>query len=291
MRIQTVLELPGKLPKPILTILAFLLVLTIGSIDLTAGYNNVSIALLYLLPILLITWFEGCIPAALISVFSAITWSVADLASGHVYSHIAIRIWNAVMVLGMFSIVAYSFATMKRLLIKEREYAHIDDLTGVANAAYFFEQGQREIKRAVRYKRPLTLVRLDINDFKRLTSTLRRSAHENLLRAVAETMKGTLRSTDIIARFSAEEFALLMPETKTADAEIAVHKVQKRLSDVMKQNGWPVTFSIGVVTCNVPACSIDKLIKMAEDLVRAPKAGGESENRLSHQSVERPAAT
>jgi diguanylate cyclase (GGDEF)-like protein len=291
MRIQTVLELPGKLPKPILTILAFLLVLTIGSIDFTAGYNNVSIALLYLFPILLITWFEGCIPAALISIFSAVTWSVADLASGHVYSHIAIPIWNAAMVLGMFSIVAYSFASMKRLLIKEREHAHIDDLTRLANAAYFYEQGQREIKRAVRYKRPLTLVRLDINDFKRLTGTLRQSAGENILRAVAETMKGTLRSTDIIARFSANEFALLMPETKAADAEIAIHKVQKHLSKIMNQNGWPVTFSIGAITCNIPACSIDKLIKMAEDLLRASKTGEENENRLNHQTVERTAAT
>jgi diguanylate cyclase (GGDEF)-like protein len=291
MRIQTVLELPGKLPKPILTILAFLLVLTIGSIDFSAGYNSISIALLYLFPILLITWFEGCILAALISIFSAITWSVADLASGHVYSHVAIPIWNAAMVLGMFSIVAYSFATMKRLLIKEREYAHLDDLTSAANAAYFYEQGQLEIKRSVRYKRPLTLVRLDINDYKRLSRTLGQSAGETILRAVAETMKRTLRSTDIISRLSDDQFALLMPETQTEDAEIAIHKVQKHLSDIVKQNGWPVTFNIGAISCNIPACSVDKLIKMAEDLMPAAKAGGENENRLNHQTVERPAAT
>ncbi len=274
MRISTILEFPGKLPKPLLTIFAFLLVLTIGSLDVTAGYNNISVAFLYLFPIILITWFEGGIPAAIISIFSASTWSIADAASGPVYSHITIPIWNALMVLGLFSVVAYSFATIKRLLIKEREHARDDDVTHAENAALFYEEGRREIKRAARYKRPLTLARLVINDYSRITGTLGKSAGEGLLRAVADTVMKTLRETDIVARLETNGFAILMPETKNTDAEVAVHKVQERLADIVKQKGWPVTFSISVVTCTAPGCTIEALVSMAGALVETARSEG-----------------
>ncbi len=276
MQIKTILEFPGKLPKPILTVLGFLLVLAIGNLDFTTGYNNVSVAILYLFPIILITWFEGGVPAVLISIFSAVIWSLADLASGHIYSSIAIPIWNAVMVLGMFSIVAYSFATMKKILIREREHAHINDVTGAENALFFYEQGRMEIVRSARYKRPLTLAYFDIDNFKRLNDAFGHSTGDNLLRAVAKIMKETLRSTDIIARLTADEFAVLMPETKKEEAAVAIHKVQEHLAAMVKQNGWPVTFSIGVATCCVPACTIDKLIRMAQDLMQTAKEDGKN---------------
>ncbi len=288
MRITTILEFPGKLPKPLLTIFAFLLVLTIGSLDHTAGYNNVSMAFLYLFPIIMITWYEGGIPAAIISIFSAITWSIAETASGSVHTHLAVSIWNTVMVFGMFSIVAYSFATIKRLMIKERAYSGNDGLTHAANAALFYEEGQREVKRAARYKRPLTLVRLRINDYNRLTGTLGWSMGESLVLAVTETVMKTLRTTDIVAKLDTHEFAILMPETRNQDAEVAVHKVQDHLSDMVKQNDWPVTFSIGVVTCTAPACAIDELIAMAGDLMKT--APGDAGNRVQYRIVDSPAA-
>ncbi len=288
MRITTILEFPGKLPKPLLTIFAFLLVLIIGSFDVTAGYNNISMAFLYLFPIILITWFEGGIPATIISIFSAITWSITETTSGPVYSHRAISVWNTVMVFGMFSVVAYAFATIKRLMIKERAYSGADGLAHTANAALFYEEGQREVKRAARYKRPLTLVRLAINDYNRIAGTLGWRMGESLAQAVTETVMKTLRSTDIVAKLDAHEFAILMPETKNQDAEVAVHKVQEHLSDMVKHNDWPVTFSIGVVTCTAPTCTIVALVAMAEDLMRtAPDAAG---NRAQYRIVDSPAA-
>ncbi len=283
MRIKTVLEFPAKLPKPLLTISAFVLVLTIGSIDITTGYNNISVAFLYLFPIILITWFEGGPAAAVISIFSAITWSIADAAAGPVYSHIAIPLWNAVMVLGMFSLVAYSFATIKKLSIREREHARSDDVTRAASVAFFHEEGQREIRRAARYKRPLTMVRFAVDDYSRAEDALGQHAGENMLRGVADAAIQTLRTTDIVARLEGGEFAILMPETRNADAEIAVQKVREHLGNAAKQNGWPVTFSFGVVTCVVPTCTVDALIGMAGDLM---KAAGNEAGRVKSQIVD-----
>ncbi len=99
-------------------------------------------------------------------------------------------------------------------------------------------------------------------------------------------MKETLRSTDIISRLTADEFAVLMPETKNEEAAVAVHKVQECLTDMVKQKGWPVTFSIGVVTCSVPACTIDKLVGTAEDLMHTAKEDGK--NRAKYKVLDLP---
>jgi diguanylate cyclase (GGDEF)-like protein len=247
----------------------------IGSLDFITGYD-ISVSILYLFPIVLIAWFEGGVPAALISIFSAITWAVADLASGRIYSHITVSIWNAIMVLGMFLIVAYSVAAVKKLLISEREHAHNDYLTGVTNARYFYEQANMEIIRSARYNRPLTLAYIDIDDFEQVNDTFGHGTGDNLLRAVATTMKATLRSTDSISRLGGGQFAILMPETSQEHAAVAVNKVREQLLETVRKNGWPVAFSMGVATCYNPVCTTDELIKMAGNLMSAARKSGKN---------------
>ncbi len=273
MRIKTILEFPGKLPKPFLTFVGFLLVLAIGGLDSITSYD-ISVSALYLLPIILIAWFEGGLPAAIISIFSAITWALSDLASGHVYSHITVPLWNAAMVLGMFLIVAYSITAIKKLLRKEREHAHTDDLTGVANIRFFYEQARDEISKSAIDKRPLTFAYIDIDNLRNVNDTLGHIAGDYLLHEAAQVMRSTLRPTDIISRLGGSKFAILMPETENENATVIIYKVQEHLLDMVKHNRWPVTFSAGIVTCDNPICTIDELIKKAEDLMNASKKTG-----------------
>jgi len=275
MRIQTILESPGKLPKPLLTLIGFLVVLTIGSLDSITSYD-ISISALYLLPIIMIAWFEGGVPAALLSIFSAVIWALSDLVSGHPYSHIAVPIWNAIMVLGMFLIVAYSITALNKLIIKEREHASTDDLTGVANIRFFYEQARAEIDRSAASKKPLTLAYVDIDNLRHINDTLGHIAGDYLLHEAAQTMRSTLRSADVISRLGGSKFAILMPEIKNEDATSIIYKIQERLLDMVEHNGWPVTFSTGIVTCNGPIYTIDMLIKMAEDLMNAAKETGKN---------------
>jgi diguanylate cyclase (GGDEF)-like protein len=275
MRIQTILEFPGKLPKPFLTFVGFLLVLAIGSLDSITSYH-VSVSALYLLPIILIAWFEGGVPAAIISIFSAITWALSDLVSGHPYSRMAVPIWNATMVLGMFLIVAYSITAIKKLLIKEREHAHTDDLTGVENIRFFYEQARIEISKSATDKRPLTLAYIDIDNLRYVNDTFGHIAGDYLLHEAAQVMRSTLRSTDIISRLGGAKFAILMPETRNENATVIIYKVQEHLLDMAEKNGWPVTFRTDVVTCYSPDYTIDELIKVAEDLMNAAKKTGKN---------------
>jgi len=275
MQIRTILEFFEKLPKPYLTFLGYLLVLAIGSLDTITGYDT-SVSLLYLLPIILIAWFEGGVPALIISIFSAITWAVSDLVSGHAYSHIAIPIWNAVMVLGMFLVVAYSIAAIKKLLMKEREHANTDDLTGAANIRAFYEQARDEISRSAIHRLSLTLAYIDIDNLSNINDTLGHIAGDYLLHEVAQTMRSTLRPTDLISRLGGAKFAILMPETKSENAAGIIDKVQEHLLDMVKKNSWPVTFSSGVVTRDGASCTIDELIKKAEDLMNTAKESGKN---------------
>jgi len=273
MRIKTIIEFPGKLPKPFLTLFGFLLVLAIGVLDTLSSYD-ISISVLYLLPIILIAWYEGGFSAALTSIYSAITWATSDLVSGHIYSHMTVRIWNTLMVLGMFLIVAYSITTVKKLFIKEREHADTDDLTGLANIKFFYEQARIEISRSSIYKRPLTLAYIDIDNLRHINDTLGHIAGDYLLHEAAQVIRSTLRPTDIISRLGGAKFAVLMPETNNENAMVIMNKVQEHLLDVVKKNGWLVTFSTGVVTCDGPTYTLDELIAKAEALMNAARETG-----------------
>ncbi len=268
MRIKTISEFPEKLPKPILTLFGLLIILAIGGLDTITSYD-VSVTVLYLLPIALIAWYEGGLPATLIAIFSAITWATSDLVSGHIYSHISVRIWNTVMILGMFLFVAYSISAVKKLFLKEHEHADTDNLTGVASIKFFYEQARIEISRAVKHKLPLTLAYVDIVNLRYVNDTLGHIAGDYLLHEVAQIMRSTLRSTDIISRLGGAKFDVLMPETTNENAKVIIHKVQERLMGVVKKKGWPVTFRTGVVTCERATYTIDELIAKAEELMNA----------------------
>lgn len=273
MRIKTIIDSIERLPKPFLTFVGFLLVLVIGSIDTLTSYD-ISVSVLYLLPIALIAWFEGGVPAAIISIFSAITWAVSDLASGHIYSSVAAPIWNSLVVLAMFFTVTFSLVTFKKLMQKEREHAHTDDLTGTANYEFFCERARMEIRKSALHRRPLTLVAIDLENLRHVNDVYGHVAGDYLLHEAAQIMKSTLRSTDIIGRLGGARFAVLMPEAGTKNAADIINKIREPLLDMVKKHGWPVTFSTGVISCEGPLCTIDELIKKTEVLINAAREAG-----------------
>jgi len=236
MTIKTIIEFLGKLPKPYLTLFGFFLVLVIGSIDTFTSYD-ISVSLLYFIPIIMIAWFEGGLPAILISIFSAITWALSNLMSGHIYSNFAVPIWNTVMMLGMFMVVAYSIATVKKLFVKEREHAHTDDLTGIANIRFFYEQARIEISKAAINKRPLTLAYIAIDNLTHVNNLFGHIVGDYLLHEVARTMRSTVRSKDIISRLGGAKFAVLMLEIKNENATAIMYNVQEHLLNLVKKHG------------------------------------------------------
>jgi diguanylate cyclase (GGDEF)-like protein len=282
--VDKLLNFFDRLPGPVLTSLSALSVLLIGLLDYITG-SEISVALLYLLPIMLIAWLKGRGSAALLSIFSALVWLFADILDRQAYAHLAISLWNAAMGLGVFLIVGYSVAAIKKLLLLEHGHAHTDYVTGVANARSFYEQMNRELERSARYGRPVAIAYIDVDNFKQVNDTLGHATGDKVLHSVAQAIKSSLRSVDFVSRLGGDEFAVFMPETDAAQADIAVRKVRARLQKTVKDFGWPVTFSIGIATCDDSACTADKLIKAADELMYAAKKEGKNRVRFKKLDV------
>jgi len=270
---------PDTIPKAVIPVLGGSLVIFIGVVDYLTGYE-IAVSIFYLLPIALVSWLGKRNHAVIISILSASTWLLADLAAGHQYAHPAIPVWNSIIGLGFFLTTAFLLSTIKELLGREQAFARIDFLTGVTNSRAFNEIAKLEIERSVRYGHPFTIAYIDIDNFKRVNDALGHNQGDNLLKTVAKTVKENMRSTDIVARLGGDEFAILLPETNEENAKASIDKLQRHVLDIVaKNNTWPVTFSIGVVTC-YKSCNLDELIKEVDDLMYSAKEGGKNRTKF-----------
>lgn len=168
---------------------------------------------------------------------------------------------------------------LKESLAKEQELARIDPLTHVANRRAFYEVAEAESARARRYRRPISVAYLDIDDFKRVNDTLGHSTGDALLVSVASTLRSQLRTTDVVARMGGDEFALMLPETDATSAQVVLEKLQRALLETARASDWQVTFSIGAASFVTAPDSLDTMLRLADEELYAIKAQGK--NRVS----------
>lgn len=163
------------------------------------------------------------------------------------------------------------------LLLELRRMATTDGLTKVANRRTFEIRLRQEISRAERDGAPLSLLILDIDNFKRLNDTYGHQTGDDVLREVAATLQAHCRNFDIAARYGGEEFTLMLPGCNAADAVTSA----ERLRQAIAANGSsvPVTVSVGVASYPVHATEPEELVKKADKALYASKEAGR--NRVS----------
>jgi len=259
------------------------LVVFLWIIDLATG-SDFSMIVFYLVPVFLVTWFAGQREGVGISLLSGLAWFSADMITMSPDTHQSIPYLNLITKLGFFLIVNHTLTSLRLSLDRERDMARTDYLTQVANSRYFSELAAAEINRAGRYQHPFTVAYLDIDNFKAVNDEHGHSIGDALLSVAAASIKNNLRSTDVIARLGGDEFALLLPETGYEAAHVVVQKVHLSLLAAMQRNGWPVTFSIGVVTFANPPESVDGMIRVADSFMYQVKHAGK--NMVQHKQVE-----
>lgn len=263
-----------KLSKPVWALAGFALIVAVGVIDFLTGYE-IAFSLFYLVPISLITWFAGRRLGIAAAIASAIAWYLADVASGHPVTPF-VHYWNTGIRLSFFVIVMVLLSALKAALKRADELSLTDHLTGAANARCFLDLVQREIDRSRRYKHHFAVVYVDLDNFKTVNDQFGHSKGDELLRIVVNTAKSQLRDTDVIARLGGDEFALLLPETGQEGARAVIAKIQRSFLGEMQSNGWPVTLSVGLLTCIEMPRTADELIKLADDLMYSVKNNGKN---------------
>lgn len=152
----------------------------------------------------------------------------------------------------------------------------VDGLTGVNNKRFFLDAMDREIPRARRHQRPLSLVMMDLDHFKGINDTFGHLAGDFVLKEFAQLVKARLRPDDILARYGGEEFAVILPETdregahKIADelrALVAAHRFEFEREPVR------VTLSCGVAQL-AEGWDVLHFVKAADDRLYFAKNSG-----------------
>ncbi len=165
---------------------------------------------------------------------------------------------------------------LKEALMREQSAARVDFLTGVFNRRGFYEIAESESQRSRRYKRPLSLVYVDIDNFKTVNDSMGHEAGDELLIEVAAIVHSEVRGTDTVGRLGGDEFAVLLPETDQENSRVVVEKLQKQLMHTMRQKSWPVTFSIGLISFQTPPNSIEAMVREADRVMYSVKLRGKN---------------
>jgi diguanylate cyclase (GGDEF)-like protein len=142
-----------------------------------------------------------------------------------------------------------------------RDMAFKDGLTGLYNHRYFQDLMDNELSRARRYKKPFSLIMLDLDHFKKINDEYGHPVGDVVLKEVSKAIKNTIRDSDIAARYGGEEFTAVLPETELGGAAIVAERLRKAIEQLeIDTNGCSIGVSVSVgVTCYHP--STDKIEK------------------------------
>jgi len=256
--------------KGIVTFIGVIFVIILGFIDLQIGYM-ISFSLFYVIPILFVTWYGGKKIGILISICSSFAWFITETLPNPNYVHFLIPYWNAGIRLGFFLIISILFSKLHDLLKNEAILARKDFLTNTWNRLAFYELAKIEKARAERHQLLITLVYIDLDNFKLINDRFGHQVGDELLILVVNTINDMIRKSDILARLGGDEFALLLPETNSDDSVNLVHRIRKELLEAMLKREWPVTFSIGIVTFLKFHYSLDEMLDVTDELMYSVK--------------------
>jgi len=179
--------------------------------------------------------------------------------------------------LSMLALQAAEAVVRTRLYEQAEKMATLDGLTGLLNRRSWWSQLQGRLREAQRYGRPLSLVLLDVDHFKKVNDTCGHPAGDAVLRSVARLLATEARETDIVARYGGEEMVLILPETEERGAHAIAERIRKAVGAAQHpttQGSLRVTVSLGLSTWPSGGESPEALLKAADDALYRAKQGG-----------------
>jgi diguanylate cyclase (GGDEF)-like protein len=178
------------------------------------------------------------------------------------------------------------------------EVAILDRLTGVHNRDYFMKRLIQEIERANRYQQPLSLLMVDIDDFKLVNDMLGHPQGDAVLKIIAKLIKKSVRAIDLVGRYGGEEFIVMLPETghstetlSSSGAPLVAERIRKAVDDEFRglQKPLNLTVSVGVACRRFPEdreADYRDLVRVADEQLYRAKTSGK--NKVCVLMPERP---
>lgn len=153
----------------------------------------------------------------------------------------------------------------------------VDGLTQIYNHRHFHDTLLREVGRANRYRRQLSLVTFDVDHFKKINDRFGHLAGDAVLKKLAQVVKANIRREDVFARVGGEEFAILLPEIDLINARRFGEKIRQLVAETpFAYDDVEIfaTISVGVVALTVETKTPEELLRRADEQLYAAKHGG-----------------
>jgi diguanylate cyclase (GGDEF)-like protein len=240
-----------------------------GWLDVVTG-SDFGFSLLYLVPVVFGGWRCGRVVAVLLALEAASLWFLVEATSG---SHpVLATVWNGFTRLIIYVSMGVGAAIIRNdrkrlsvLLENAEALARTDGLTGLPNGRAFREQLARDLARAHRYRVPLTVVYVDIDNFKWVNDHCGHQEGDALLAEIATILRGLLRKGDHAARLGGDEFGVLLWAADTGMAGVIVsHIVEsvRRLADRFPGSGLGA--SAGYASQGSTTDTVEELLHAAD---------------------------
>jgi diguanylate cyclase (GGDEF)-like protein len=174
---------------------------------------------------------------------------------------------------------AHNFDRMKQL-------AYVDGLTGIHNRRYFEMRIVEELERAGRFQGRMSLIMIDIDNFKKMNDEFGHLLGDEMLRAVSSILKQQLRKMDMVCRYGGDEFAIVVPETAGESAMRVAEKLRRQVeTHFFPGVPRPVTISCGVADYPAHGITRDEIVAAADSALYLAKQAGR--NRVASASMKK----
>ena len=200
----------------------------------------------------------------------------------------ASRVWGENELLLLHTVAEQLTVAVKQadMFAQMQLQALTDSLTGCYNRRSFEMQLEQNIQLATRMRQPMSLIMIDIDNFKHINDRAGHSTGDIALQIVADTLRGELRAVDTAARFGGDEFAIILPQANIRGALVVAERLQKRLINTQIPGYGLITASFGVASFPQHASSRDLLVLAADRALYESKHAGR--NRISLAATDTP---
>ncbi|HOV15441.1 MAG TPA: diguanylate cyclase [Spirochaetota bacterium] len=168
-----------------------------------------------------------------------------------------------------------------RLFEEVKKLATIDSLTKLYNRRYFYEIAEREFMESKRYDIPLSVIMVDIDNFKKINDNYGHNIGDEFIKYVAEKASKGVRKSDVICRYGGEEFVILLPGTDIDTAIIVAERIRKSIEsnyiDTREFGKLFITSSLGVSSKKDETQSVEQLIHIADEALYTAKIKGRNQ--------------
>lgn len=180
---------------------------------------------------------------------------------------------------------------LREMAVKSEYYkklSNLDGMTSLYNYRFFKEMLKHEVDRHTRYNRSLSLLMIDIDDFKRVNDSYGHLVGDQVLKQIAELLKKSIRSHDLVARYGGEEFAVILPETMEEEAIKVGERIVTTIRDfhfnlIEGKNPETLSVTVGLASFPKDAEEPEQLIEHTDQALYEGKNAGKNQVSLFSQ--------